>query len=147
MLKNYFTIAFRNLLRNKSYTFINVAGLALGITTCIIIFLIIKREVSFDQAFANSKNIYRIVRETTDASGVEKTTVTPYPLAEALRNDFPDLISTQFHFQEEVLMTIEEEKSRVTNIMFADPSFFEVFDIEVLSGNPRKDLADPGKVF
>jgi putative ABC transport system permease protein len=44
MLKNYFTIAFRNLLRNKSYTFINVAGLALGITTCIIIFLIIKRE-------------------------------------------------------------------------------------------------------
>jgi hypothetical protein len=59
-------------------------------------------------------------------------------LAEALKNDFPDLISTQFHFQEEVLMTIGEEKSRVTNIMFADPSFFDVFDIEVLSGNPRR---------
>jgi len=147
MLKNYFTIAFRNLLRNKSYTFINVAGLALGITTCIIIFLIIKRELSFDLAFSNSKNIYRIVRATSDASGVEKTTVTPYPLAEALKNDFPDLISTQFHFQEDVLMTIDAEKSRVTNIMFAEPSFFEVFDIEVLSGNPKKDLADPGKVF
>jgi len=147
MLKNYFTIAFRNLLRNKSYTFINVAGLALGITTCIIIFLIIKREVSFDQAFSNSKNIYRIVRETSDASGIEKTTITPYPLAEALKNDFPDLISTQFHFQEDALMTIDEEKSSVTNILFADPSFFEVFDIEVLSGNPKKDLTGPGKVF
>ncbi|MBK8290861.1 MAG: hypothetical protein IPK96_07770 [Flammeovirgaceae bacterium] len=51
MLKNYFTIAFRNLLRNKSYTFINVAGLLWESLTCIIIFLIIKREVSFDQAF------------------------------------------------------------------------------------------------
>jgi putative ABC transport system permease protein len=147
MLKNYFTIAFRNLLRNKSYTFINVAGLTLGITTCIIIFLIIKREVSFDKAFSNSKNIYRIVRETTDASGIEKTTITPYPLAEALKNDFPDLISTQFHFQQDALMTFDEEKSRVTNIMFADPSFFDVFDIEVLSGNPKKDLTGPGKVF
>lgn len=147
MLKNYFTIAFRNLLRNKSYTFINVAGLALGITTCIIIFIIIKREVSFDQAFSKSKNIYRIVREVTDASGLEKTTITPYPLAEALKNDFPDLISTQFHFQEDVLMTHNLEKSRIKNVMFAEPSFFDVFDIEVLSGNPKKDLADPGKVF
>lgn len=85
MIKNYFIIAFRNLVRNKSYTFINVAGLALGITTCIIIFIIIKRELSFDQAFSNSKNIYRIVCETSDASGVEKTTITPYPLAEALK--------------------------------------------------------------
>ena len=44
-------------------------------------------------------------------------------------------------------MTFDEEKSRVTNIMFADPSFFDVFDIEVLSGNPKKDLTGPGKVF
>jgi putative ABC transport system permease protein len=147
MIKNYFIIAFRNLLRNKSYTFINVAGLALGITTCIIIFLIIKREVSFDKAFANSENIYRIVREAKDASGVEKTTITPYPLGKALKNDFPDLISTQFHFEDQSLMTIGSEKTRVENIAFADPDFFDVFNFEVLSGNPKKDLADPGKVF
>ncbi len=147
MIKNYFIIAFRNLLRNKSYTFINVAGLALGITTCIIIFLIIKRELSFDKAFAQSENIYRIVRETTDASGIEKTTITPYPLGQALKNDFPDLISTQFHFQDQSLMTIGDEKIRVENIAFADPAFFDVFDFEILSGNPKKDLADPGKVF
>ena len=147
MLKNDLTIAFRKLLRDKSYTFINVAGLALGITTCIIIFLIIKRELSFDTSFANAKNIYRIVRATKDASGVEKSTITPYPLGQALSNDFPDIISTQFHFQNESLMTIDEEKTRVKNIMFADASFFDVFDIEVVSGNPKKELAGPGKVF
>jgi putative ABC transport system permease protein len=85
MLKNYFTIAFRNLLRNKSYTFINVAGLTLGITTCIIIFLIIKREVSFDKAFSNSKNIYRIVRETTDASGIEKNNDNTIPFGRSIK--------------------------------------------------------------
>ncbi|MBS1542538.1 MAG: ABC transporter permease, partial [Bacteroidetes bacterium] len=67
MFKNYITIAVRSLLRKKAYTLINVAGLALGITTCVIIFLIIKHELSFDTSFSKAKNIYRIVRNSTDA--------------------------------------------------------------------------------
>ena len=147
MLKNYLTIAVRSLLRKKAYTLINVAGLALGITTCVIIFLIIKHELSFDTSFSKAKNIYRIVRNSTDASGLSKSCITPYPLGAALKNDYPDLLSTQFHFQFESQMTIDEEKSRVRNIVFADTSFFDVFDFEVVSGNAKKELAQPGKVF
>ena len=147
MIKNYFVIAFRSILRNKAYASINIAGLALGITTCLIIFLIIKREVSYDKAFTKSESIYRIIRHSTDASGLSKSSVTPYTLASALKNDFPEITSTQFHFQYESLMIIDEEKTKVQNIVFADTSFFDVFDIEVLSGNPKKDLAQPGKIF
>jgi putative ABC transport system permease protein len=147
MIRNYFTIALRGILRNRSYTFINVTGLALGITTCLIIFLIIKRELSFDSTFSKADLTYRIVRDFKDASGGEKTTITPYPLWQAMKNDFPDITSTQFHYHSEALMTIGTDKSRVQNILFADTSFFEVFDMEVLSGNPKKELAEPGKVF
>lgn len=147
MLRNYFTIAFRSLLRNKSYTLINVLGLALGITTCIVIFLIIRHELSYDKGFSKADNIYRIIRHSTDASGLTKSSITPYPLGPTLKSDFPDVLSTQFHFGFESLMTIDEDKKRVQNIVFADTSFFDVFDFEVVSGNPKKDLAQPGKVF
>lgn len=147
MIKNYFTIAFRSILRNKSYAFINIAGLALGITTCLIIFLIIKKEMSFDTSFSKADAIYRVVRHSTDASGVSKSSITPYPLGQALKNDFHEILSTQFHFQFESLMTMDDEKMKVKNIVFADTSFFDVFDFEVLSGNPKKDLAQPGKMY
>ncbi|MFM7857110.1 MAG: ABC transporter permease, partial [Flammeovirgaceae bacterium] len=147
MWRNYFTVAFRSLLRNKSYAVINVLGLALGITTCIIIFLIIKHELGYDKSFSKASQIYRIVRHATDASGLTKSSVTPYPLGPALKNDFPDVLSTQFHFGFESLMTVDEDKKRVQNIVFADTSFFDVFDFEVVSGNPKKDLAKPGKIF
>lgn len=147
MFKSNFVIAFRSIFRNKSYAAINVAGLALGITTCLIIFLIISRELSYDQHFAKASNTYRVIRHSTDASGLSKSSVTPYPAGQAFKNDFPEVLSTQFHFQFRSLLTLEEEKMNVENIVFADTSFFDVFDFEVLSGNPKKDLAQPGKVF
>ena len=134
--------------RNKSYAFINITGLALGITTCLIIFLIIRHELSFDSFHKNASRTYRVVRDTKNSSGIEKSNVTPYPLANALRNDFQDVKNvTQFHFQENALVSIENEKSKVNKIVFADSSFFEIFGFEVLSGNPKKELAQPGKVF
>lgn len=147
MLRNYFTIAFRSLLRNKSYTLINILGLALGITTCIVIFLIIRHELSYDKAFTKAERIYRIVRHSTDASGLTKSSITPYPLGPTLKSEFPDILSTQFHFGFESLMTIDEDKKRVQNVVFADTSFFDVFGFEVVSGNPKKDLAQPGKIY
>lgn len=147
MIKNYLKTAYRSLLRNKSYTFINVAGLTLGITVCLIIFQLIRYELEFDRIHPNSERIYRVVRDAKNSSGVEKSTVTPYPFSEAFRNDFPEIPVTQFHFQYETLMTIREEKSEATNIAFGDSLFFEIFGFEVLSGNPKVELSQPGKVF
>jgi putative ABC transport system permease protein len=147
MLRNYFKTALRSLLRNRSYTFINVAGLTLGITVCLIIFQLLRYELEFDQIHPNSDRLYRVVRDAKNSSGVEKSTVTPYPFAQAFRNDFPDIPVTQFHFQYETLMTIGNEKSEATNIAFADSLFFEILGFEALSGNPKVELSQPGKVF
>ena len=147
MLKNYLKTAYRSLLRNKSYTFINITGLTLGISVCLIIFQLIRYELEFDQIHPNSQRLYRVVRDSKNASGIDKSTVTPYPFAEAFRNDFPEIPVTQFHFQYEALMTIGEEKSEATNIVFADSMFFELLGFEVISGNPKVELAQPGKVF
>lgn len=148
MIKNYLLIALRNFSRNKNYAIINILGLCIGITCCVIIFLLISNDLSFDHFHSKYDRIYRIVAESKSASGLDHDTTTPYPFAKAFRNDFKDIpLITQIHAQDEVVMKIGAEKQRLENILFADSLFFEVFDFVVLSGNPKKDLADPGKVF
>ena len=148
MTKNYLLIAFRHFFRNWNYTFINILGLSIGITSCIVIFLLITYDLSFDKFHSRYNSIYRIVRDVQSASGKSQSSVAPYPLAEAFRNDFPDVpLVTQMHFQYEVLLTMGKEKQKVKNVLFADSLFFEVFDFKVLSGNPKVDLGEPGKVF
>ncbi len=148
MIRNYFTIALRTFLKNRNYTLINILGLSIGITACIVIFLLITHELSFDKFHSKYENTYRIVREVESGSGNFGSATTPYPMTRAFRNDFPDLpLVTQIHFQHEVVLKIRDEKSKVEDVIFADSLFFEVFDFKVLSGNPRVELGEPGKVF
>lgn len=148
MIKNYLIITLRNLIRNGNYTLINILGLSIGISCCLIIFLIISNDLSFDKFHSKSHRIYRIVVEGQNATGVEYGTTTPYPLTKAFRNDFPNVpLITQIHFQEDVLMKVGTEKRHIYNALFADSLFFKVFDFEVLSGNPTIELGEPGKVF
>ena len=148
MIKNYLIIALRNFLKNRAYTMINVLGLSLGLTACIIIFLVIDYDLSFDKFHSRYERIYRIVQDGRSASGIAHSAVTPYPLAKAFRNDFPDVpLVTQLHYQSEAVLAIENEKQRVEDVLFADSLFFEVFDFKVLSGNPKVALGEPGKVF
>ena len=78
MLKNYFKTAFRNLLRNKSYTAINVFGLAIGITVCLTIFLVIQFETSFDNFHSKKDRIYRVLTEFKDLQEPVIVQVSPF---------------------------------------------------------------------
>lgn len=148
MIRNYLFITLRNFLRNKNYTLINILGLSFGITACIVIFLLIRYELSFDKFHSKYNSIYRIVQSSKSASGESYDATTPYPLAKAFRNDFPDIpLVTALHFQDEVLVKYNDEKQMVKNVIFADSLFFEVFDFDILSGNPIVELGEPGKVF
>lgn len=148
MFRNYLLLAFRNFLRNRTYTLINVLGLSIGITSCVIIFLLITNDLSFDRFHTRYGQIQRVVLDTKSASGMDQGTTTPYPFADAFRNDFADVpLMTQFHGHGDVLMKVGTEKQRVTGVIFADSLFFEVFDFKVISGNPKVDLGEPGKVF
>jgi putative ABC transport system permease protein len=148
MIKNYLVVTLRNFLRNKNYTLINVLGLSIGITSCIIIFLLIRHDLNFDTFHSKAKQIYRVVHDSENASGIDYSGVTPYPFAGAFRNDFPEIpLVTQYHDQGETLVAVNGQKQMVDDVIFADSLFFQVFDFKVLSGNPIKELGEPGKVF
>ncbi|SKC48474.1 ABC transporter permease [Ohtaekwangia koreensis] len=148
MIKNYLVLTFRNFLRNKNYTLINILGLTIGITACIIIFLLVTYDLSFDRFHSRYNRIYRVVQDAKNSSGESMNATTPYPFVKAFRNDFSDIpFITQLHYQDEMLLKIGDEKVKVENIVFTDSLFFDVFDFKVLSGNPKQELGQPGKVF
>jgi putative ABC transport system permease protein len=147
MLKNYVVITFRNFFRNRNYALINILGLSIGITSCVIIFILITYDLSFDSFHTNYEKIFRIVQDAESSTGTVHSSATPYPFAKAFRNDFDIPLVTQMHNQFEALLKIGSEKQKVKNILFADSLFFEVFNFKILSGNPKVDLGQPGKVF
>src|SRR3712207_4804744 len=91
MFKNYFKTAIRNVFRNKSYTIINILGLGVGISVCLMIFLVIQFEMSFDNFHPKKHRIYRVLTEFRGPSGTNYSSGVPFPLPSALRNDFPEL--------------------------------------------------------
>lgn len=148
MIRNFLTTAWRNLLRNKFHGIINMMGLAIGISACLVIYLIVEFEQSFEKFHVNYNRVYRVTRTSVNASGTEYSSTTPYPFAAAFREDFPDIpLITQLHYHQEVLATVGTEKFKINNVIFADSLFFDVFTFESLSGNPQKQLGEPGKVF
>jgi ABC-type antimicrobial peptide transport system permease subunit len=148
MIKNYLVTTLRNFIRNGTYTAINVLGLSIGITACITIYVLISYELSFDKFNSKYDQIYRVIQETTSQSGIDSEASVPYPFIGALRNDVPEVpLATNIHYEEDVLVKIGADKQRIDNVIFADSMFFDVFDYEVLSGNPKVELGQPGRVF
>ncbi|MEO6253273.1 MAG: ABC transporter permease [Ferruginibacter sp.] len=142
MLKNYFKTAFRNLWRNKNFTSINVAGLAVGIAVCLAIFLIIQFELSFDNFHAKKDRIYRVITEQQNADGPLPTAGVPYPLPRAMHNDFPSIVSTGIYSDRDDQIIIPDETNEQSfkkfkedrGVFFAEPSFFKIFDFPLLAG-------------
>ena len=153
MVKNYFLIALRNLLKHKAFSLINVLGLTIGITCTILIFLYVQDEISYDSYHSKSDRIYRV---TEDIKPSERSASMPFPVAQALKTDFPDMVESYvrlFDFQTPTFV-IEYENSvgqRVQvnepNIFYADTTLFEVFDFELLQGNPENAFKDPNSVL
>ncbi len=150
MIKNYFKTAFRNLRRNKTYSAINIFGLALGIAVCIIIFLVVRFETSFDAFHRKKDRIYRVLTEFHDANAINTSAGVPAPLAGALKNDFPQLekVTSIFSNGNDQIAVIDEgghftkKFKEETGVFFTDPAFFEIFDFKWLTGNPAS-LSEP----
>lgn len=150
MLKNYLTITLRNLKRNKMYAFVNLLGLTLGLTTALVIFLMVRYELSFEKMHTLGDRIYRVVNARKNSSGFNYNAQTPYPAAQAIQMDFPDLEKvTGIHYQDETLVRIEDKKFQEERIIFADSNFLEMFDygygteLEVM-GDVERSLREPG---
>ncbi len=146
MLKNYFKIAVRSLLRNKLYSTLNIVGLAVGLACCILIALFVQNELSFDHFHANSSRLYRVTREITEGSTTTARANTPPALASALQQEFADVrATTRFMapYPSSALVKYGERKFYEKGFLWADANVFSVFSFPLLQGNPANALAEP----
>jgi len=144
MLKNYFTIALRNLRKHSFYTFINVFGLAVGIASCLLIVLYMANELSFDRHHKDADLIFRVESEIKFGANHLMLAVTPGPMAEAFRNDLPEVEAVgRFWNDGTMLVKRVDQNIKETRIIYADSSLFRVFTIPFLEGNPALALRDP----
>lgn len=147
MLKELLLSAIRNLLKQKSYFLINMGGLAIGITCFTLIALHIRSELSFDRFHTNSENIYRAqMRSKMNGQDNDRST-TVAPMAKALIDEYPDVISiTRVKKSGEWFMSLGDKKFNESHVLFADSTFFEVFDYQFISGDPLHALDHPRSV-
>jgi putative ABC transport system permease protein len=130
MIKNYLKTAFRNLLRNSSNTFINILGLSIGIAACLLIFILLRFENSFDNFHKNKERIYRVVSVFHNPDGLSYSAGIPFPLTSAMRQDYPELQKVAGIFETDGLITIPDGKNKnekfeeEKGIFYAEPQFF-----------------------
>lgn len=148
MFRNYLKTAFRNLSRNLSYTSINVAGLAIGIAACLLIFLVVQFETSFDNFHKKRASIYRIGVESHGVDGLSYSDGIAFPTAAGLRIDFPEIKEVANIFQDGGQITVEGDgtqtkKFNEDNFYYAEPGFFSMFDFGWVAGDPQTSLKEP----
>ncbi|WP_018619044.1 ABC transporter permease [Spirosoma luteum] len=147
MLSNYVKIAFRNLVRNKSYSTINIVGLSIGLAAAMLILLYTKDEVSYDRFHANNPVIYRITsRQTTPAGAVEyRQPYTGFLPGPKFKAGVPEIKAfVRYRGDQKDMKRGTEVKSQ--EVFMADSSFFSVFTFPLLEGNPKTALQNPRSV-
>jgi predicted permease len=141
MFRNYFKIALRNFLRHKAYTFINIAGLAIGIACCIMILLWVQDELSYDRFHENADDLY----VATFSNG---STVTPTALSDFLKTEYPEVIHTsRYSGQGKDLFKYKDEEIYQEGGVMVDPDFLKMFTITFLKGDPETALNDPNSII
>ena len=142
MLKNYLKVTLRNLWRHKSYTAINVLGLAVGLACCLLIGLYVYHEWSYDRFHENAERIHRLVKEVQADTEIEIARV-PGPAAPALKQDFPEVEEAVRLVPRTRTVRYEEEDFFDQRVAYADSGFFDVFSFDLFRGDPRTALAAP----
>jgi putative ABC transport system permease protein len=147
MFKNYFKIALRNLQRNKVYSFINIAGLSLGLACAMLIILYIKDEISYDRFQGNLNHIYRVVTEGVNPDGSigSKDGNTGYLQGPRFTENVPGIKSfVRIQSGQNDIKKGTDVQSQ--ELLMVDSNFFSVFSFPLLSGNPKTCLSDPHSV-
>jgi putative ABC transport system permease protein len=134
MLRNYLKVALRYLLRHKEYTAINILGLAVGITCCVLIMLFVRSELSYDAFHSKSDRLYRMWQHEKYQGEDFINTVTPLPMAQALQSNFGEIESTCRVFAFNPIVKVQQQ-SFTEDMRMVDSSFFRLFDFKLLQGD------------
>ncbi|MDN5203008.1 ABC transporter permease [Fulvivirgaceae bacterium BMA10] len=146
MLRNYLKTAFRNLWRNKLFSFINISGLTIGITCCLSIYLFVQHEMSYDRFHENADNIYRVYVDGKQGDYEFEIPRVGWPVGPTMKTEFPKI---------EMVVRVDPKgplKMECNGQVFrddlaeVDPDFFELFTFSLIKGDPRTVLEEPGSV-
>ena len=140
MLKNYLTVAFRNLLRYKGYSFLNIAGLATGMACSMLILLWVRDELSYDRFHPNVDRLYRIV---VHASGLDAS-ICSAPMPPAMAAQMPEVAGMVRLQKASHLFSVGDRSFTEENIYYADSSLLQLFEFPLVKGNPKTALSGPG---
>ncbi len=148
MLRNYLKIAFRNSVRYKGYTAINIVGLAIGMACCLVIFLFVRDELQYDRFHAKADRIFRIVNQLTSDGRQLQMARTPPAYGPALKRTFPAVEQSVriFEFGSKELVRYADKKFTEPDILLADSTFFEVFSFPLVQGDPARALREPNSL-
>jgi putative ABC transport system permease protein len=142
MIINYLKITFRNIRRHKGYSFINIAGLAIGITACVLLLLWVQDEWSYDKFHANAKELYRVLLDPLGASTTHEA-VSPPVLAKKMKENFPEVVNTARISTSGTLLFKHGDKTFYEGQgIFADDAFFEMFSFSFLQGDPATAFSE-----
>ncbi len=145
MLKNYFIIAYRNLLRNKTFSLINIFGLAIGMALSILMFMYVINELNFDDFHANKKEIYRVLlKEESKDSKSEISAITNAGVGPSMVEDFAEVKNmVRFSNPRGGYFKSKEKSYKVDKVTYADSSIFRVFSFPLINGNSETALKEP----
>ncbi len=144
MFKNFYYTTIRNLLKHKSYFAINVLGLSVGIACLVFITLFLNNELSYDRFHSNYQSIYRVGNEAVIRGEPNKQATTSGPMAQILLDNYPEVLkATRIHASGQLLIGKGGKKINEEGILFANESFFDVFDFKLLKGDPETALKHP----
>lgn len=144
MFKNYLKITFRNLWKNKGYSFINIIGLAFGLASCIIILLYVNNELSYDTHHKNSDRIARVTSFIDFSGSYLELATTAAPMGPTLKNDYTDVEDmVRFRPRGQFLIRSGQANIKENDVIFSDPSVFNVFTIPIIHGDPETALLKP----
>lgn len=150
MFRNYFKTAYRNLLRHKGFSFINIAGLALGITACLLIGLFVYDELQYDKFLPEGEQVYRVYNDKSAKEAGEMVAPVPPTFATTLEQDFPEVEQAvrilMQQFDANNLVEAGEKRIYEKGRFFVDPGFFDIFQLSFVYGSPDKALADPSSI-
>ena len=147
MLKNYFKIALRNFSKHRGYTLLNVVGLSIGISACLLILSYVLNELSYDKFNKNADNIYRIQLNSYQDGKLAFQCAATYPgVGPALKEEFPEVEEYARLFPISGILSYDDINFRETKIFRSDPAVFKIFTLPFVRGNSEKALTQPGSV-
>ncbi len=144
MFKHYLKIAFRNVLKQKTTSFVNIVGLSVGMACCILILLFVQFELSYDKFQKNGSNIYKVL-ERGYTKGIFYSSGTPIPLGPTIKNIFPECVHAVRFSSRKAWNSIQygEKRFEENGITSADPGIFEMFTFEFIKGDHKSALFEP----